>query len=187
MQRNIFLSEHVNTCCDVRVAVALFTCTVSSQCYLHTERQPRSCCFLQKPLRPFPSLLCRTTKKGYEEVHVPALKPKPFADNEKLLTIQELPEWAQPAFGGMQSLNRVQSRVSDCALYSSENMLVCAPTGGCWCHFNYHCLGQQCWGAYNDWQRQSVGQCPELTSMWQLSASRIDKSKTLWKLAAARA
>jgi len=29
----------------------------------------------------------------------------------------------------MTSLNRVQSRVSDCALYSSENMLVCAPTG----------------------------------------------------------
>lgn len=72
---------------------------------------------------------CRTTKKGYEEVHVPALKPKPFADNEKLVAIQELPDWAQKAFGGMQSLNRVQSKVSDCALYSSENMLVCAPTG----------------------------------------------------------
>lgn len=41
----------------------------------------------------------------------------------------DLPDWAQPAFGGMTSLNRVQSRVSDCALYSSENMLVCAPTG----------------------------------------------------------
>ena len=79
------------------------------------------------------AMLCRTTKKGYEEVHVPALKPKPFADNEKLVAIQELPEWAQPAFGGMQSLNRVQSRVSDCALYSSENMLVCAPTGRCRC------------------------------------------------------
>ncbi|WIA19957.1 hypothetical protein OEZ85_005838 [Tetradesmus obliquus] len=71
----------------------------------------------------------RTTKKGYEEVHVPALKPKPYADGEKLVAIGELPEWAQPAFGGMQSLNRVQSRVCDTALYSSENMLVCAPTG----------------------------------------------------------
>lgn len=30
----------------------------------------------------------RTTKKGYEEVHVPALKPKPFADNEKLVAIK---------------------------------------------------------------------------------------------------
>lgn len=60
---------------------------------------------------------------------MPALKPKPYAEGEKLVAIGELPEWAQPAFGGMQSLNRVQSRVCDTALYSSENMLVCAPTG----------------------------------------------------------
>lgn len=45
------------------------------------------------------------------------------------MAIGELPEWAQPAFSGMKELNRVQSRVSECALYSAENMLVCAPTG----------------------------------------------------------
>lgn len=45
------------------------------------------------------------------------------------MEIADLPDWAQPAFKGMKSLNRVQSKVSDCALYSSENMLVCAPTG----------------------------------------------------------
>jgi hypothetical protein len=50
---------------------------------------------------------------------------------EKQVEISELPDWAQPAFKGMKSLNRVQSKVSDCALYSSENMLVCAPTGEC--------------------------------------------------------
>ncbi|KAF8063039.1 BRR2A [Scenedesmus sp. PABB004] len=71
----------------------------------------------------------RATKKGYEEVHVPALKPKPFKDGEALVAIDQLPEWARPAFGGMASLNRVQSAVSDTALYSGENMLVCAPTG----------------------------------------------------------
>jgi hypothetical protein len=27
-------------------------------------------------------VVCRTTKKGYEEVHVPALKPKPYEDGE---------------------------------------------------------------------------------------------------------
>jgi pre-mRNA-splicing helicase BRR2 len=62
---------------------------------------------------------------------VPALKPKPYADGEKLVAIAELPDWAQAAFKGMENLNRVQSRVSDTALYSSENMLVCAPTGAC--------------------------------------------------------
>lgn len=71
----------------------------------------------------------RTVQKGYEEVHVPALKPKPFARGEKLKTIKELPEWAQPGFKGMKSLNRIQSKVYDTALFSSENMLVCAPTG----------------------------------------------------------
>lgn len=53
----------------------------------------------------------RSAKKGYEEVHVPALKPKPFKENEKLWNIDEMPEWAQPAFKGMKSLNRIQSRV----------------------------------------------------------------------------
>eukprot|EP00741_Cyanophora_paradoxa_P005239 tig00000865_g5079.t1 len=71
----------------------------------------------------------RTQKKGYEEVHVPALKAKPFADDEKLVNIGDMPEWAQPAFSGMKTLNRIQSRVHKTALYSGENMLVCAPTG----------------------------------------------------------
>ncbi len=60
---------------------------------------------------------------------MPALKAKPFAEGEKLKKIAELPEWARPAFEGMEQLNRVQSRVADCALFSGENMLVCAPTG----------------------------------------------------------
>jgi len=71
----------------------------------------------------------RTQKKGYEEVHVPALKPKPFAENEKLVKVADMPEWARPAFKGMDKLNRIQSRVYDCALFSPDNMLVCAPTG----------------------------------------------------------
>ncbi|CAL6302530.1 unnamed protein product [Bathycoccus prasinos] len=71
----------------------------------------------------------RTQKKGYEEVHVPAMKAPPFADNEKLRPIEEIPEWARPAFKGMKSLNRVQSRVYETALLSPENMLLCAPTG----------------------------------------------------------
>lgn len=71
----------------------------------------------------------RTVHKGYEEVHVPALKPKPFADGETLRDVSALPEWAQHGFKGMRSLNRIQSKVCDAALFTSENMLVCAPTG----------------------------------------------------------
>lgn len=36
--------------------------------------------------------------QGYEEVYVPALKPKPYREGEKLKQISELPSWAQPAF-----------------------------------------------------------------------------------------
>ena len=67
--------------------------------------------------------------QGYEEVHVPALKPKDFAPGEKLTPVADLPAWAQPAFKGMQTLNRVQSRVADMALKGVDNMLLCAPTG----------------------------------------------------------
>ena len=40
-----------------------------------------------------------------------------------------MPEWAQPAFKGMAQLNRVQSKVYESALFTAENILLCAPTG----------------------------------------------------------
>lgn len=66
-------------------------------------------------------------------MHVPALKPLPMKDGEALREISGLPEWARPAFGGMKSLNRLQSSVCDAALFTGENMLICAPTGACVC------------------------------------------------------
>ena len=71
----------------------------------------------------------RKQKKGYEEVHVPALKPKPFGDDEKLVNIEKLPGYAQPAFEGFKSLNRIQSRLYSATMESDENLLLCAPTG----------------------------------------------------------
>jgi pre-mRNA-splicing helicase BRR2 len=71
----------------------------------------------------------RAPKKGYEEVHVPAVKNITLAPGERLIAIAELPAWAQPAFAGMKTLNRIQSRVCDTALYGADNMLMCAPTG----------------------------------------------------------
>ncbi|KAI1727001.1 sec63 brl domain-containing protein [Ditylenchus destructor] len=71
----------------------------------------------------------RTQKKSYETIHVPALKPKPFGENEQLIPISDLPKWAQAGFSNIQSLNRIQSRISKAALHSDENLLICAPTG----------------------------------------------------------
>lgn len=71
----------------------------------------------------------RKQRKGYEEVHVPALKPKPFEADETLVPIENLPKYVQPAFEGFTTLNRIQSRISKAAMESDENLLVCAPTG----------------------------------------------------------
>uniref|UniRef100_A0A1J3DRP2 RNA helicase n=1 Tax=Noccaea caerulescens TaxID=107243 RepID=A0A1J3DRP2_NOCCA len=70
----------------------------------------------------------RTHGKGYDEVHVPWVTEK-VDINEKLVKITEMPHWAQPAFKGMQQLNRVQSKVYETALFKAENLLLCAPTG----------------------------------------------------------
>ncbi|KAL1219764.1 DExH-box ATP-dependent RNA helicase DExH12 [Cardamine amara subsp. amara] len=70
----------------------------------------------------------RSHGKGYDEVHVPWVTKK-VDSNEKLVKITDMPDWAQPAFKGMQQLNRVQSKVYETALFKAENILLCAPTG----------------------------------------------------------
>ncbi|KAJ3224615.1 DEIH-box ATPase [Clydaea vesicula] len=67
------------------------------------------------------------SKKGYKEVHVPP--PASNATKSKLIAISSLPEWAQTAFSGATSLNRVQSQVYPVAFNEDKNMLLCAPTG----------------------------------------------------------
>ncbi|TRZ02195.1 hypothetical protein DNTS_030428 [Danionella cerebrum] len=71
----------------------------------------------------------RKQRKGYEEVHVPALKPKPFGDDETLVAIEKLPKYAQAGFEGFKTLNRIQSKVFKTSMETDENLLICAPTG----------------------------------------------------------
>ncbi|EFC37605.1 dead box RNA helicase [Naegleria gruberi] len=63
----------------------------------------------------------------YEEHVFPA--PKKREDNTPLVPISIFEDWAQLAFKGYTHLNRVQSDVFYSAYKTSENMLVCAPTG----------------------------------------------------------
>ncbi|XP_073143681.1 DExH-box ATP-dependent RNA helicase DExH14 [Henckelia pumila] len=67
--------------------------------------------------------------KGYEEVTVPATPTAPMKPGEKLIEIKELDDFAQAAFRGYKSLNRIQSRIYQKTYFSNENILVCAPTG----------------------------------------------------------
>lgn len=70
----------------------------------------------------------KRTFKGYEEIHVPAPKPKREA-GERNLPTSELPDWARQGFGTAKELNRVQTRCFPSAFHDDTNMLICAPTG----------------------------------------------------------
>ncbi|KAJ8602966.1 hypothetical protein CTAYLR_001574 [Chrysophaeum taylorii] len=71
----------------------------------------------------------RAQKKGYEEVHVPAVRNAAAIAAIPLRPIDSLPEWARAAFDGMKTLNPVQSKAYDAAMTTAENLLLCAPTG----------------------------------------------------------
>lgn len=71
----------------------------------------------------------RKQKSDYVEILVPALEPQ-FDDGEEsaaAVLISSMPDWARPVFADVESLNQVQSRVYQRALFSQENLLVCAP------------------------------------------------------------
>ncbi|CAM9807850.1 unnamed protein product, partial [Scytosiphon promiscuus] len=64
----------------------------------------------------------------YEQVHIPPPKLKRDQD-QQLVPITDLEPWAQLAFKGTKRLNPMQSKVYHAAFKTSENLLVCAPTG----------------------------------------------------------
>lgn len=72
-------------------------------------------------------------KRLYDIITVPAPPPPPSVEEsgEKLVSISDIPEWAQVAFpaGETSTLNRVQSKIYPLAFLSDENLLLCAPTG----------------------------------------------------------
>ncbi|KAF2069048.1 hypothetical protein CYY_009635, partial [Polysphondylium violaceum] len=76
----------------------------------------------------FPKGSKREQHKGYEEIHVPAKANPPFLNEERLIKIEEMPEWSHKAFAGLTSLNRVQSRLYEWAFKSNDNLLLSAPT-----------------------------------------------------------
>ncbi|CAL5340886.1 unnamed protein product [Camellia sinensis] len=79
----------------------------------------------------------RNHKKGYEEVHVPALKPKPLASGEELVKISDMPNWAQPAFKGMNQLNRVQRKTNVAMLTIHQQIALHRNEDGPFSHSNY--------------------------------------------------
>ena len=60
---------------------------------------------------------------------VPAMVPAELPENQKLAIATGLPPWTHPAFHGVTHLNTIQTKVFETAFHSSQNLLICAPTG----------------------------------------------------------
>ena len=69
----------------------------------------------------------KRSRKGFEEIHVPAPKKQAGGEDE-LVPVTKLPEWARAAFS-VPKLNRVQSKLFPVAFGTDEPILLCAPTG----------------------------------------------------------
>lgn len=71
----------------------------------------------------------RTEHEKYEEYSIPAAKVGTLGVGRKLVQISEMDGLCRGTFKGYQALNRMQSLVYPVAYTTSENMLICAPTG----------------------------------------------------------
>lgn len=65
----------------------------------------------------------------YEEYSIPAGKKGVLGPGQRLIKISELDGLCRTTFKGYKTLNRMQSLVYPIAHKTSENMLICAPTG----------------------------------------------------------
>ncbi|XP_071902326.1 DExH-box ATP-dependent RNA helicase DExH14 isoform X2 [Coffea arabica] len=81
------------------------------------------------PVTALPQGTIKKHYKGYEEVFIPPKPTAPMKPGEKLIEIKELDDFAQAAFHGYKTLNRIQSRIFQTTYNTNENILVCAPTG----------------------------------------------------------
>ncbi|KAI4181858.1 MAG: hypothetical protein L6R41_006356 [Letrouitia leprolyta] len=84
---------------------------------------------MTNPSVKLPQGSTKRTFKGYEEIHVPAPKPRKDADERNNMPTSELPDWARQGFGTSKQLNRIQTKCFPAAFENDGNMLVCAPTG----------------------------------------------------------
>ncbi|KAL8728195.1 MAG: hypothetical protein Q9181_005432 [Wetmoreana brouardii] len=71
----------------------------------------------------------RHQHEKYEEYSIPAAQVGALGAGRKLVNVAEMDGLCKRTFKGYRSLNRMQSLVYPVAYKSSENMLICAPTG----------------------------------------------------------
>ncbi|RNF21010.1 activating signal cointegrator 1 complex subunit 3 [Trypanosoma conorhini] len=70
-----------------------------------------------------------TQKKDHLRIHVPPPAQKVMPVTERVCVATSLPAWTHAAFLSVTHLNTIQTTLFRTAFYTSQNMLVCAPTG----------------------------------------------------------
>ena len=71
----------------------------------------------------------RFEREKYEEYSIPAAKVGVLGTHQSLVQIKAMDGLCRRTFQGYKTLNRMQSLVYPVAYQTSENMLICAPTG----------------------------------------------------------
>ena len=71
----------------------------------------------------------KVVRERYEEVAIPASQVGVLGQGRKLVAIGDMDYLCRNTFKGYSNLNRMQSLVYPVAYRTSENMLICAPTG----------------------------------------------------------
>lgn len=71
----------------------------------------------------------RLEKEKYEEYSIPAAKVGTLGAHQRLVEVKDMDGLCKRTFKGYKALNRMQSLVYPVAYQTSENMLICAPTG----------------------------------------------------------
>ncbi|KAK5127281.1 hypothetical protein LTR08_004459 [Meristemomyces frigidus] len=71
----------------------------------------------------------RVEREKYEEYSIPPAKVGTLGKHQRLVQIDEMDGMCKRTFKGYKTLNRMQSLVYPVAYNTSENMLICAPTG----------------------------------------------------------
>ena len=78
--------------------------------------------------KALPTNMTTFKTKFYIEHTIPAPANK-LVSEDRLIPISAFEEWCRPAFAGIRHLNAMQSLVFESAYFSTNNVLVCAPTG----------------------------------------------------------
>ena len=71
----------------------------------------------------------RVDHEKYEEYSIPAAEVGVLGTHQRLVDVKDMDGLCKRTFKGYKSLNRMQSLVYPVAYQTSENMLICAPTG----------------------------------------------------------